>query len=683
MNRRLVFHLLLSAGISFLLLGVLLRGLTGAAAPSVLPRLLAALAAVAGGYIFAYAGCGFLQGLLRAIRYRVILKASEDHVPGLYHMSLVALSRNMFVDMLPARLGELSYVAMLNRGYRVSAEACLSSLAVSFVFDLVALSLLLLGLIGYQALHGDLKPWLLGSFLLVTLVGAILLAFLFPVLGGLRLWLQRLAEGKGKIINSVANLAGKTAESLEKTRKGGIFGRVLILSLAIRIVKYLGLYVLFLGVVLPSFPGIDTRLAPVLAALIGGEAAASLPLPTFMSFGAYETGGTLALMFLGAARAVSALVMLALHIWSQVIDYTMGIAALVLFVFSVGKLNLVAGRAVRNRGWRKISLALLLLAAGLFVFGLQVRGIKKMGALRPPSPGVPVATGRPADQRLAGLHGFIVWSSNRFGNHDIVMLSLPEQKLSRLTTDPHTEYFPRISPDGKQIVFCRSREPWVSQRNYFAWDVYLLNLENGRERLVAKNGNVPTWSADGKKIYFQRNANQFVEYNLASRKETVLFESGKNLPWKSSVVLETPVWSAARQSLAVTLRGAMRGTVVVDRHKKIERVDDGCELNWAPDSSYLYYVGHGGKEQNAFYKVDPVTLKRSLWFDSPTKYSHEYFPKVANNGRYLVYGASTGGHEHDVADYEIFLWKIGSPPGEAVRISFYTGNDCWPDIYLY
>ncbi len=133
-----------------------------------------------------------------------------------------------------------------------------------------------------------------------------------------------------------------------------------------------------------------------------------------------------------------------------------------------------------------------------------------------------------------------------------------------------------------------------------------------------KNGNVPTWSAGGKKIYFQRNANQFVEYNLASRKETVLFESGKNLPWKSSVILETPAWSAVRQSLAVTLRGIMRGTVVVDQHKKIDRVDDGCVLNWVLDSSCLYYVGHGGQEQNALYQVDPVTLKRFLWFDSPT-----------------------------------------------------------------
>ena len=41
-------------------------------------------------------------------------------------------------------------------------------------------------------------------------------------------------------------------------------------------------------------------------------------------------------------------------------------------------------------------------------------------------------------------------------------------------------------------------------------------------------------SADGRKVYFQRNANQFVEYELATGKETVVFETGQNLPLPAS-----------------------------------------------------------------------------------------------------------------------------------------------------
>jgi Tol biopolymer transport system component len=70
--------------------------------------------------------------------------------------------------------------------------------------------------------------------------------------------------------------------------------------------------------------------------------------------------------------------------------------------------------------------------------------------------------------------------------------------------------------------------------------------------------------------------------------------------------------------------------------------------------------------------------------DLDGEFSHEYWPKDSANGEYLVFGASRGKHhhEHDVADYEIFLWKVGSDPSKATRLTFHTGNDNWPDVYI-
>ena len=68
--------------------------------------------------------------------------------------------------------------------------------------------------------------------------------------------------------------------------------------------------------------------------------------------------------------------------------------------------------------------------------------------------------------------------------------------------------------------------------------------------------------------------------------------------------------------------------------------------------------------------------------DMPGEWSHEYFPRVSNDGALLAFGASRGDHEHDVADYEIFLWRIGTPPEQAARVSFHTGNDQWPDVWV-
>ena len=65
---------------------------------------------------------------------------------------------------------------------------------------------------------------------------------------------------------------------------------------------------------------------------------------------------------------------------------------------------------------------------------------------------------------------------------------------------------------------------------------------------------------------------------------------------------------------------------------------------------------------------DPEGSGRRVFMDLPGAYSHEYFPKLSNDGRWLVWGATAEGHEHDRADYEIFLGKSG-PPGRRRPVS--------------
>ncbi|MFW2439136.1 MAG: hypothetical protein ACN4GR_07170 [Arenicellales bacterium] len=304
----------------------------------------------------------------------------------------------------------------------------------------------------------------------------------------------------------------------------------------------------------------------------------------------------------------------------------------------------------------------------------------KQGRRTPPSAGMSVMMEKVA-QAAELPSGFIVWSSNRFGNHDILKMDLPERKISRLTTHPHTEYFPRISPDGRYVVFSRSQKPWVSQRNQELWDVILLDLQTGEERELAKNANTPTWSIDGKKVYFQRNVMNLAEINVETGEERILFTSG-NGDVKKSAGLQTPAYNTHSNKMAVTLRYGQHMTAIVDMYGNLRRISDGCQLTWSRDASFLYYVDYGGKMKNAFYLYDPATGKSTPWLDMPGEFSHEYFPKLSNDEKYLVFAASKGGHEHDSADYEIFLWQVGAPAESAVRLTFHTGNDNWPDVFL-
>ena len=690
-------HLLLAIGVSGLLLALLIQAGLSDEAAQVFPRLLNILRSVSVPLLAVYVATSLLRTALQTWRYQLILRSSEPQVPDFLHIFLVTTSRNMFIDMLPSRLGELSYVAMLNRGHKVPVSSCLSSLALAFLFDLAALAVVIAFLAVYQLFLLELQWWLFLTALMVLLVFFAGLFLLFPGLNTFSSWagkfLSKLQWAPGKrLAGKVTTLLDDLVRSLRYAREAGIARRLLLSSLGVRLAKYLGLYCLFYAVAVPHFPEVDTAMPSALMALISAEASASLPLPTFMGFGSYEAGGMLTMVALGASRSASMLIMLSLHLLSQAVDYLLGGAAFIAFmIMTMTEHKTLSTATVSSQKWRMPWYALaglgLCAAAALFLLK-EAREFRMRQTLVPPTEfgqALPPAGGeaQALAQTLQGRSGFIVWSSNRSGNHDLWQLSFPQGTLRQLTTNPHAEYFPRVSPDGNQLVFARSKEQWTSQRNFLGWDVYLLDLTTGRERLLAQDGNAPTWSADGTRVLFQRQGRQFVEFNLASGKEQVLLESGKNLDVPADTWLETASLSPDGSKVAVTFRGARRNTAVLGLDGSIRLTGNGCQLAWAPDGGYLFKVDHGGKQQNAIYRLDPQTLTAAKWLDAPGEFSHEYFPRIANTGDLLVYGASSGGHEHDKADYEIFLWQIGQPPETAVRLTHHSGNDNWPDIYLY
>jgi len=674
-----ISKLLLSIAISIGLLAILIRFTLSSAEPSLWSSLVAVLLSFPFVYASFYLVVSLVKTGLQSWRFKLLIEASETASPSLFHIYLVTLSRNMFVDMLPARIGELSYIAMLNRGCRVRAESCVSSLVIAFVFDLIALGILLLVLLVVQVVGGDFQRWMVGAVIMLAVLIGFMLVLLYPTVKLVNRIIGKTGWFTGGLLSKARDLLLKIQQALDATRAAGITGRLTLISVGVRISKYLALYGLFIGVVSVQYPEMTTSIARVLPALVSAEAGASLPVPAFMGFGTYEAGGTLALTALGASASVSLIVMLAVHVISQIVDYGLGGAGLILFLFTAGSATDDAA-APRRKAWLYWIPIFLLTAAAVLFLIVEMRAVKKRGTLKSPASGRMVAAAKTSlHSRLPELDGFIVWSSNRSGNHDIYLRPLSGETTRRLTSHPHTEYFPRISPDGSRIVFARSHEPWVSQRNVFAWDVWLLDIGSGKERLLAKNGNVPTWSADGNTVYFQRNAVQVVAFDLKTGSERVLYQSGVSVDVPPKTELQTPAVGPDGR-LAVTLRRAVRATAVVDGHGIVTKTGNGCQLNWGHDGTYLYKIDHDNRNKNALYRIDAATNERKIWFDAPGAYSHEYFPKVSNLGRVLVYGASSQGHEHDSADYEIFFWQIGE--AEPVRITYHTGNDCWPDIFL-
>ena len=194
-----------------------------------------------------------------------------------------------------------------------------------------------------------------------------------------------------------------------------------------------------------------------------------------MGFGAYE-GGATGVWTLLATGCGSLSGDVGLHIVSQAVAYTLGGAAFVVIAWSSGRGVTERSGHGRKRGrdWAVAAVVgALLLGAALFAL-YEWRDLRKRGSLTPPAMGAAVVATSleqaACNSLLARYHGRLVWSSNRFGNHDILMMEWPSAEIKRLTRHPHTETYPRLSPDGQRLLFARAQTAWVSQRNSGAWD---------------------------------------------------------------------------------------------------------------------------------------------------------------------------------------------------------------------
>ena len=156
-------------------------------------------------------------------------------------------------------------------------------------------------------------------------------------------------------------------------------------------------------------------------------------------------------------------------------------------------------------------------------------------------------------QKTKELKAKIVWSSSRTGSHELFIMTLPDNAIFQLTHNNFVDIFPRFSPDGEKIVFIRSQRPWVSGRDLDPWDLYLLSLKTGKERLLAKEGNMPQW-VDNHRISFVRK-NRLLIRDLDTGQETLVLDG--HLPPVSGQIT-TPEFSPDQSGrLALTGRGKL------------------------------------------------------------------------------------------------------------------------------
>jgi hypothetical protein len=320
-----------------------------------------------------------------------------------------------------------------------------------------------------------------------------------------------------------------------------------------------------------------------------------------------------------------------------------------------------------------------------------------------PDVGTGVSPSQKEQQALSALKGKItgeiVWSTSRAsGKHDLWIMNADGTNQRPLTKGGNVDWFPRFSPSGAKVVFTRSKVGWVNEMDAEyndKWDVYTIAADGTDEKKAAEDATWATWRPDEKTILFSRRSKVFTK-NLETGAEDMVFDVEAVFN-KKGVIAQEPNMSPNGKCLALTLRGTMRETGIWNFDKKEwYKTGGGCQSDWFPSGKRVLRMnegqGNGGTEVLAFDLDDngkPIENIGGLslnpkwrFMDLPGRRSHEYFPKMDQTGQWLVWCATQVGHEHDLADYEVYIWDI-KPDKEMgpVRITFHTGNDRWPDIH--
>lgn len=138
-----------------------------------LGEIVAAIRGVSVGYVIVFVFFSFIMSLCRTWRYSLIIEAS-GYQTATVALFLVTLVRNFFSDLLPARLGTLVYIYLVQNRLGLPFGVAAASFGLSFIFDMLSLAFLIL-LAAIMVSVNLISPLMIfsGGFILLAVSGSI------------------------------------------------------------------------------------------------------------------------------------------------------------------------------------------------------------------------------------------------------------------------------------------------------------------------------------------------------------------------------------------------------------------------------------------------------------------------------------------------------------------------------
>ncbi len=276
----------------------------------------------------------FFDGFLRGYRSKILIGSERIRLIDLFFVSHI---RNAFNMVLPARTGELSYVYVLKKKFQFPIGIGASTLAIALIFDLVIvfsliiISVILVG-IGRYAVSSTIVM-VIAAVLLAASLG--LLFYLSKVVGlAIKVinWILIKTDWqKNKVINYIYTKLIETNQNIEIIRARKIYGRVYLLSVTIRIVKFSIYYFMIHALMQPMGYGFaQLNYWVIFLATAAAEISAVLPTHALAGLGTYEFAFVAVFTMLGFREDIAIIVGFNYHIINLVFTVILGILSTII-----------------------------------------------------------------------------------------------------------------------------------------------------------------------------------------------------------------------------------------------------------------------------------------------------------------------------------------------------------------
>ncbi|MCX6383192.1 MAG: lysylphosphatidylglycerol synthase transmembrane domain-containing protein [Actinobacteria bacterium] len=326
-----IINIVLVVGFGIFLVIFLLRGISftdikNAIVNSYKPTLIAAFVIV------------FVSDIFRAYRIQLLVGTSKIR---LLDMFFIALIRNAFTMVLPARTGEISYVYVLTKKFKFPVEVGISTLALVMVFDLaIVFSLIVIAIIivwitiGFGSLA--ISSWPVILIAAVLLIASLLLLFYLSaiirfLINLLNKMILKTRAKRNKAINYIYTKLIDINESIEEIKQRKIYGKVYFYSIICRVLKFGAYYMVIHAILQPMGYGfLSLNFWIIFLATVVAEISAVLPTHALAGFGTYEGAFALAFVALGFPVSLSKIVGFSYHITMLSFSVILGVISMII-----------------------------------------------------------------------------------------------------------------------------------------------------------------------------------------------------------------------------------------------------------------------------------------------------------------------------------------------------------------